>query len=89
MALPFGTHFIAQLGTYGYLVIAGTSAPQFAAAQWPQWAIYNLIVANFWPLYWLARFFDPGRLDTLYWRVFEVAASQSERIIALFRALAG
>jgi len=50
-------------------------APQFNAAAWPQFSIYNLLVANLWPLYWVAHFIDPLKLNGAYWRVFEVSAA--------------
>ena len=77
MRIHFGLHFFGQVATFAYLTLTMQHAPQFHAAAWPQFSIYNLLVANLWPLYWVAHFIDPLRLNGAYWRVFEVSAARA------------
>jgi hypothetical protein len=77
MRIHFGLHFFGQVATFAYLTLTMQHAPQFHVAAWPQFSIYNLLVANLWPLYWLAHFIDPLRLNGAYWRVFEIAAARA------------
>ena len=77
MRAHFGIHFFGQVATFVYLTQTMRFAPQFDIAAWPQFSIYNVLVANFWPVYWVARLIDPLKLDRFYWRVFEVAAARA------------
>ena len=74
MRAYFGLHFLGQVGTFMYLTQTMRFAPEFDFAAWPQFSVYNLLVANFWPLYWVAYLIDPLKLNRAYWHVFEVAA---------------
>jgi hypothetical protein len=56
---------------------------------WPQFSIYNLVVANLWPLYWVAHFIDPLRLNGAYWRVFEVSAARAADLHHIVQYFAG
>jgi len=89
MRAHFGIHFLGQVGTFVYLTQTMRFAPEFDAAVWPQFSIYNLLVANFWPLYWLARLIDPLRLDRVYWHVFDVAAARAADIYHIAQVFNG
>jgi hypothetical protein len=89
MRLHFGLHFFGQVATFAYLTLTMQQAPQFHAAAWPQFSIYNLVVANLWPLYWVAHFIDPLRLNGAYWRVFEVSAARAADLHHIVQYLAG
>jgi hypothetical protein len=89
MRAHFGIHFFGQVATFAYLTQTMRFAPQFDIAAWPQFSIYNVLVANFWPLYWVARLIDPLRLDHFYWRVFEVAAARAADLHHFAQSVSG
>jgi hypothetical protein len=84
----FGGYFFGQVGTFMYLVQTMKNAPQFDMATWPQFSLFNLLVANFWPLYWVAYFIDKTKLNNVYWHVYVVAAARAADVIALAQHLA-
>ena len=83
----FGGYFFGQVGTFVYLVEAMRSAPQFQIDAWPQFALYNLLVANFWPMYWVAHLVDPVKVEEAYWHVYEVAESRAGDVIQIVQML--
>jgi len=89
MRAHFGGYFLGQVATYMYLIQSMGQAARFDAATWPQFSVYNLVVANFWPLYWVVYFIDPVKLDETYWHIFDVAQARVAGIFALFPAFSG
>ena len=77
MRAHFGGYFFGQVGTFIYLTEAMRAAPKFDVAFWPQFSLFNLLVANFWPLYWVGYFVDHAKLDEIYWHVYEVAQARA------------
>jgi hypothetical protein len=59
-------------------------APQFDHRFWPGFSVYNLVVANFWPLYWLGYFIDRVKLEQIYWQVYEVTQTWAAHAMAFF-----
>ena len=85
----FGGYFLGQVATFAYLIHTMSRGNQFDVADWPQFSIYNLVVANFWPFYWIGYFFDAAKLETVYWHVYAVAqarASDMMQVYELFSA---
>ena len=80
MRLFLGIHFLGQIGTFTWLIESLRAAPELDVTAWPEFSIYNALVANLWPAYWLARFIDPLKLDQVYWGVFEDAAARAAEI---------
>jgi hypothetical protein len=76
MRAHFGGYFFGQVGTFVYLLQSMGPSAQFDAASWPSFSVYNLVVANFWPLYWFVHFVDDEKLDAAYWHVYEVAQAR-------------
>lgn len=72
----FGGYFLGQLATFIYLVETLGRSGQFDPMNWPQFSAYNVVVANFWPLYWVARLVDPAKVDAAYWHVYDVAQAR-------------
>jgi hypothetical protein len=89
MRAHIGLHFFGQVGTFVYLTQTMRYAPEFDIAAWPQFSVYNLLVANFWPLYWVGRLVDPLKLDRAYWHVFEVAAARAADAYHIVQAFSG
>ena len=85
----FGVYFLGQLATFIYLVQSMSHATQFQIADWPQFSIYNLVVANFWPFYWVVYFVDSAKLDRAYWHVYEVAQARAAEIGYVYQMVAG
>jgi hypothetical protein len=85
----FGLYFFGQVGTFTYLLNAMAGAAQFNVEQWPQFSVYNLVVANFWPVYWLVYFVDSAKLDETYWRVYEVALARAADFAGAWQYVAG
>jgi hypothetical protein len=82
-----GLYFLGQVATFAYLTETMRAAPEFDIAGWPQFSIYNLLVANFWPVYWAAYYFDHAKLDRIYWHIYEIAqmrAGEVSQILQLF-----
>lgn len=77
MRAPIGLHFLGQMGTFVYLTQTMRFAPEFDIAAWPQFSVYNLLVANFWPVYWAVHLWDSARMDRIYWHVFDLAAARA------------
>jgi hypothetical protein len=73
----FGLYFFGQLGTFVYLLNAMARAAQFSVEHWLPFSVFNLVVANFWPLYWVAYFIDAAKLDEIYWRVYGVVLARA------------
>jgi len=84
MRAHFGGYFLGQAVTFVYLTSAAQATPQFDAQFWPQLSLYNLLVANFWPLYWLGHILDRPKLDAAYWHVFEIARDRATELYHLF-----
>jgi hypothetical protein len=87
MRAHFGGYFLGQVGTFMYLTEAMRVAPQFKVAFWPQFSLYNLLVANFWPLYWLGHFMDRAKLDAAYWHVFDSVHARAGEAFQMFEFL--
>ncbi len=83
-----GGHFIGQAATFVYLTSAAQAAPEFHQQFWPQLSLYNLLVANFWPLYWLGHILDGAKLNEAYWHVFDVARDRATDLFQMFGAMA-
>jgi hypothetical protein len=83
MRAHFGGYFFGQVGTFVYLIETMKSAPEFDVALWPQFSLYNLVVANFWPLYWVGYFIDRMKLERIYWHVYDVAQARAADVLAL------
>lgn len=81
MRAHFGGYFLGQLGTFVYLLHSMGQSAELDATNWPPFSIYNLVVANFWPLYWFAHFIDAEKLDAAYWRVYEIAQTRVAEIL--------
>jgi hypothetical protein len=86
---PFGSYFLGQLGTFVYLVESMGRAERFNIADWPQFSIYNLVVANFWPIYWVVYFVDAVKLQEVYWHVYEVAQMRGAEVASIVRYFSG
>lgn len=84
-----GGHFIGQAVTFVYLTSAAQAAPAFDAQYWPQLSFYNLVVANFWPLYWLGHILDNAKVEEAYWHVFDVARDRATEIFQFFGLFGG
>jgi hypothetical protein len=84
MRARFGGYFLGQVGTFVYLIGAMKDSPQFDHRFWPGFSLYNLVVANFWPFYWLGYFIDRMKLDQIYWQVYEVTQPWAAAAIAFF-----
>ena len=84
MRAHFGGYFLGQIATFGYLTEVMKGAPEFDLGLWPQFSLYNLLVANFWPLYWVGHFVDKVKVDKVYWHVFEVAHSRAADVLQIF-----
>jgi hypothetical protein len=84
MRAHFGGYFFGQVGTFIYLTQVMKAAPQFDVGLWPQFSLYNLVVANFWPLYWVGHFVDRIKADQIYWHVFDVAHERAADVFQLF-----
>jgi hypothetical protein len=80
MRAPIGLHFLGQTGTFVYLTQTMRFAPEFDVTAWPQFSVYNLLVANFWPVYWAIHILDAARLNRIYWHVFDVAAARATEL---------
>ena len=84
MRAHFGGYFIGQAVTFVYLTGTAQAAPQFEAQFWPQLSLYNLLVANFWPLYWAGHFFDKAQVQEAYWHTFAAARDSAGWVFQLF-----
>ena len=84
-----GGHFLGQAGTFVYLTSAAQAAPQFDAHFWPQLSLYNLLVANFWPLYWLGHILDGAKIEEAYWHIFDIARDRATDVFAFFGVMTG
>jgi hypothetical protein len=84
MRLHFGIHFLGQIGTFMWLTETMRAAPELDIAAWPEFSIYNALVANLWPVYWLAKLIDPLKLDQFYWGAFDVAAARAAEVQQAF-----
>jgi len=85
----FGGYFFGQTATFMYLTQSMSHAEQFHVEFWPQFSVYNLVVANFWPLYWFAHFMDRPRLNEAYWHVYDVAQARASDVYSIFQAFSG
>ena len=85
----FGLYFFGQVGTFVYLLNAMARAAQFNVEHWPQFSVYNLLVANFWPIYWVVYFIDSTKLDETYWRVYEVAQARVLNAMTMYQNFSG
>jgi hypothetical protein len=89
MRAHFGGYFFGQVATFMYLLQSMSQSEQFDPMTWPQFSVYNLVVANFWPLYWFGRLLDPEKLDTAYWHVYDVAQARVADVLALVQMFMG
>ena len=83
MRAHFGGYFIGQVVTFMYLTETMKEAPEFDASLWPQFSLFNLLVANFWPLYWVGYLFDKVKLDQMYWHIYDVAQARAADALAI------
>lgn len=79
----FGAQFLGQAATFVYL---NQATPGVSAALWPQYAIYNFLVANFWPLYWIGFAIDRAQTRHIYSRIFEIGHGRAHDILSIFHA---
>jgi hypothetical protein len=89
MRAHFGGYFFGQVLTFIYLLQSMSQPVPLDAASWPQFSVYNLVVANFWPFYWVIYFVDSEKLDDTYWQVYDVAqvrVAEALNIIQIFFA---
>jgi hypothetical protein len=86
---PLGGYFLGQLGTFVYLVEVMGRASRFNIADWPQFSIYNLVVANFWPFYWVVYFVDSVKLEQTYWHIYEVAQARAADVASVVHFFSG
>jgi hypothetical protein len=89
MRAHFGGYFFGQVLTFIYLLQSMSQSVPLDAASWPQFSVYNLVVANFWPFYWVIYFVDSEKLDDTYWQVYDVAqvrVAEALNIIQIFFA---
>jgi hypothetical protein len=84
MRLHFTIHLLGQLSTFAWLTESMGASPELRVDAWPEFSIYNALVANLWPVYWAARLVDPLKLDQTYWDVFEGAAVRAGEIQQAF-----
>jgi len=85
MRAHFGGYFFGQVATYVYLIQSMQGAEQFSPAAWPQFSLFNLVVANFWPIYWIAFALDRVKLEELYWRAFDTAEARVGELFTLIQ----
>ena len=85
----FGVYFFVHVGTFVFLTETLKKAPEFNVDLWPQFSLYNLLVSNFWPLYWVGYFVDRTKLDGMYWHVYEVAQARAVDVFQLIDLLIG
>lgn len=83
----FGGYFFGQVATFVYLTEAMRTAPQFQVESWPTFSLYNLLVANFWPMYWVGHLVDAAKVDEAYWHVYAVAESRAGDVIQMVQML--
>ncbi|MEY4879170.1 MAG: hypothetical protein RJB62_639 [Pseudomonadota bacterium] len=88
MRAHFGGYFLGQVATFVYLLQSMAPAAELDAASWPQFSVYNLVVANFWPLYWLVHFVDREKLDAAYWEVYAAAEGSVAQVLGFFQSFA-
>ena len=81
----FGIQFLGQGVTFVYLTQAARQMPGFNADLWPQFSIYNFLVANFWPVYWIGFAIDRARAVTIYRHVFAIAYERAGDILSLIQ----
>lgn len=81
MRAHFGGYFFGQVATFMYLLQSMGESARLEAAGWAPFSVYNLVVANFWPLYWFVHFVDKEKLDAAYWHVYDVAQARVADIL--------
>jgi hypothetical protein len=89
MRAHFGGYFFGQVATFIYLTQVMQTEQMFNPAQWPQFSLYNLLVANFWPLYWVAHVLDDAKVNETYWHIFTVAQDKVAGVFHLVAMLSG
>ena len=85
----FGGQFVGQAATFVYLTQASQSGPAFDIALWPQFSIYNFLIANFWPLYWIGFAIDRAKVKDTYWHVFAIAHDRAGDVFHLMQLMVG
>ena len=85
----FGIQFLGQGVTFVYLTQAAQQMPGFSADLWPQFSIYNFLVANFWPVYWIGFVMDRARVVTIYRHVFVIAHDRAGDVLSLIQMSVG
>jgi hypothetical protein len=85
----FGGQFLGQAVTFVYLTQTGQTGPGFNATLWPQFSLYNFLIANFWPIYWIGFAIDRAKLKTTYWHIFAVAHERAGDVLHLVKMLIG
>jgi hypothetical protein len=86
---PFGIQILGQGATFIYLTQASQEMPNFSPAMWPQFSIYNFLIANFWPVYWIGFAMDRARSQQIYRHVFEIAHERAGDISSLIQMMIG
>ncbi len=61
--------------------------PGFSAGLWPQFSVYNFLVANFWPIYWIGYAMDRARAQVIYRHVFAIAHDRAGDILSLIQVM--
>lgn len=89
MRAHFGGYFFGQVATFVWLTQAMQAGRAFTPESWPQFSLYNLLVANLWPIYWIAYVLDPEKLDELYWKVYATAEGRAGEMFALLNLVTG
>ena len=79
----FGIQFLGQGATFVYLTQAAQEMPGFSARLWAQFSVYNFLVANFWPVYWIGFAMDRARAQAIYRHVFVIAHDRAGDILSL------
>jgi len=69
----FGMQFLGQAVTFVYLTQATQNLADFKPGLWPQFSIYNFLVSNFWPVYWIGFAINRVKTREIYGHIFSIA----------------
>jgi hypothetical protein len=83
----FGGQFLGQGVTFVYLTQAAQATPNFNPALWPQFSIYNFLIANFWPIYWIGFAIDRAKVQEIYRHIFTIAHDRAGDVFALIHTM--
>src|SRR5262249_1644637 len=85
----FGGQFLGQAVTFVYLTQAGQAGGGFSASLWPQFSLYNFVVANFWPIYWIGFAIDRAAGKSTDLHGFAVAQDRAGDVLHLVKTMIG